>query len=124
VRGARLQSAASQQVWYTQDAIDLCYVKDCARAIALLQTVDAVSQGTYNVGAGRATSNAELIAAVHDVVPTAQLVLRAGRDPAGPGRDTWLDIGRLSDDTGYQPEHSTSRAVADYIGWLRAGNDR
>lgn len=33
-----------------------------------------------------------------------------------------LDIGRLKEDTGYQPEYDTERATADYIAWLRAGN--
>ena len=45
--------------------------------------------------------------------------------PSGGTRPgNYLDITRLRDDTGYQPEYDTERAVADYMAWLRAGNDR
>jgi UDP-glucose 4-epimerase len=124
VGGAALALADRQQNRYAEDAIDLCYVKDCARAIALLLTADTLSHATYNVAAGRATSNAELLAAINDAVPGTKLELPAGRDPNRPGHDTWLDIGRLRNDTGYQPEYPAGRAVADYVAWLRAGNDR
>jgi UDP-glucose 4-epimerase len=124
VHGRALELPARQQNGYTEDAIDMCYVKDCARAIALLQTVDTLSHATYNVAASRATSNGEVLAAIHDVVPGIELELPAGRDPNGPSQDTWLDIGRLRDDTGYQPEYSARHAVADYVAWLRAGNPR
>jgi UDP-glucose 4-epimerase len=36
----------------------------------------------------------------------------------------WLDNSRLRQDTGYEPEYDTERAVAGYIAWLRAGNER
>lgn len=115
---------ARQQNGYSADGVDICYVKDCARAIALLQTSDTLTRVTYNVASGRATSNAELLAAIAGCVPDANLTLRGGRDPDGPGHDTYLDIGRLQHDTGYHPRYTTDRAVADYITWLRAGNDR
>jgi len=124
VRGGELELSARQQNRYAQDAIDMCYVKDCARGIALLQTADTLSHATYNIAAGRATSNAELLAAIHDAAPGTKLELPAGRDPDGPGHDTWLDISRLRDDTGYQPQYPAGRAAADYVAWLRAGNDR
>jgi UDP-glucose 4-epimerase len=40
------------------------------------------------------------------------------------GRDIYLDISRLREDTGFQPGCNTTAAVADYIGWLRSGNER
>ncbi|MFG2249806.1 hypothetical protein [Spirillospora sp. NPDC048823] len=43
--------------------------------------------------------------------------------PAGTDGRTTSDITRLQQDTGYKPEHDTQRAVADYIAWLRAGNE-
>jgi UDP-glucose 4-epimerase len=38
---------------YAEDATDLCYVKDCGRAIALLMLADRLDHGTYNVSSGR-----------------------------------------------------------------------
>ncbi|GAB3450676.1 NAD-dependent epimerase/dehydratase family protein [Actinophytocola sediminis] len=105
---------------YAEDAIDLCYVKDCATAIALLQLTDRLNHRTYNVGSGRATSNAEIIAALRAVVPDAEVDLPTG----GTGHRSYLDITRLRQDTGYQPAYDTERATADYVAWLRAGNER
>ncbi|TCO60998.1 NAD-dependent epimerase/dehydratase family protein [Actinocrispum wychmicini] len=105
---------------YAEDAIDLCYVKDCGRAIALLQLADRLNHRTYNVSAGRATTNAELIAAIRQVVPDARIDLPSG----GDGEQSYLDITRIGQDTGYRPAYDTETAVADYIDWLRAGNER
>jgi UDP-glucose 4-epimerase len=56
---------------HAEDSLDLCYVKDTGRAIALLQLADRLNHRTYNVASGRATSNAEVIAAIKQVVPDA-----------------------------------------------------
>jgi UDP-glucose 4-epimerase len=105
---------------HAEDAIDLCYVKDCGRAIALLQLTDQLSHRTYNIASGRATTNAEVVAAIRKVIPDAQIDLPAG----GAGQRNYLDISRLQQDTGYQPSYDTEGAAADYIAWLRAGNER
>lgn len=102
------------------DGLDLCYVKDTGRAIALLQLADHLQHRTYNVASGRLTTNADVIAAIHQLVPEATLDLPAGADrPRAP-----LDITRLHDDTGFNPRYDTVHAAADYIAWLRAGNNR
>ena len=38
---------------YADDRGDLCYVKDCGRAIALLMLTERLNHGTYNVSTGR-----------------------------------------------------------------------
>jgi UDP-glucose 4-epimerase len=119
-RGTEPDLSALHGPAHAEDALDLCYVKDCGRAIALLQTATKLNHRTYNVASGRATSNADLIAAIKQVVPDAKVDLPTG----GTGRRTWLDITRLQEDTGYRPEYDTERAVADYLAWLRAGNER
>jgi nucleoside-diphosphate-sugar epimerase len=83
-----------------------------------------VEQADITIAAGRATTYGEIAAAIRKVIPDAQIELPVGRDPNGPGHDTYLDITRIHQDTGYQPAYDTERAVADYIGWLRAGNER
>ncbi|MFH7334087.1 NAD-dependent epimerase/dehydratase family protein [Streptomyces sp. KHY 26] len=105
---------------YAEDALDLCYVKDTGRALALLQLAPGLRHTTYNVGSGRATSNAEVIEAIASVEPGfhAELPSRG----AVPSR--WLDTTRLREDTGFSPEYDTAAAAADYIAWLRAGNER
>ena len=105
---------------HLQDGLDLCYVKDTGRALALLQLAETLNHRTYNVASGRVTTNADIIAAIHDVDPAVTLELPDG--PNRPGNP--LDIARLHHDTGYTPEYDTARATADYIAWLRAGHER
>ncbi|GLY74367.1 NAD-dependent epimerase/dehydratase family protein [Actinoallomurus iriomotensis] len=109
---------------HAEDGIDMCYVKDCGRAIALLQTAGTLRHDTYNVGNGYATTNAEVAAAIRAVVPEARVDLSTGHDPAGPGATVCLDTERIREDTGYRPRYDVERAVADYVAWLRAGNER
>jgi len=109
---------------YAGDGGDLIYVRDCGRAIALLQLAGRLDHRTYNVAAGRVTTNGELAAAIADVIPGARPALRDGRDPDGLGRDIYLDISRLREDTGFEPGYDTPAAIADYIGWLRSGHER
>ncbi|TDE50204.1 NAD(P)-dependent oxidoreductase [Nonomuraea mesophila] len=120
VRGTEPDLSALPAPAHAEDAIDLCYVKDTARAIALLQLADRLNHRTYNVASGRATSNAEVIAAIRKVVPGAEVGLPTG----GTGGQTYLDITRLRQDTGFRPGYDVERAAADYITWLRAGNER
>ena len=102
------------------DGLDLCYVKDTGRAIALVQT-------------RRASSAPHL---QHRVRPGDHERRGDRGDPRGrarggtrpPGRagrpGAALDITRLRQDTGFEPEYDTARAAAGYIAWLRAGNER
>ncbi|MFJ2060079.1 NAD-dependent epimerase/dehydratase family protein [Streptomyces sp. NPDC087908] len=105
---------------YAEDGLDLTYVKDTGRAIALLQLADTLNHRTYNVGSGRATTNAQISRALKKAVPDAQVDLDAG---GGAAPHLVLDISRLTTDTGYHPEYDTDRAAADYIAWLRAGHE-
>jgi UDP-glucose 4-epimerase len=109
---------------YAADGSDLCYVKDCGRAIALLQTAARLSERTYNVASGRLTTNAEVIAAIGRAVPGWRLELPDRGPDDGPDPSLYLDISRITRDAGYRPAWDIERAVADYIGWLRAGHER
>ncbi|MFG2867455.1 NAD-dependent epimerase/dehydratase family protein [Streptomyces sp. NPDC048338] len=104
---------------HAEDGLDLTYVKDTGRAITLLQLADRLNHRTYNVGSGRATTNAQVAQAVRKAVPGARVDLPTG----GTAPRMALDISRLSEDTGYLPAYDTERAAADYIAWLRAGHD-
>jgi UDP-glucose 4-epimerase len=123
-RGTAPDLSALRGPVYAGDGTDLCYARDCGRAIALLQTAGRLSESTYNVSSGRLTTNAEVIAAIGRVVPGWRYEL-PGRGPQdGPDPSIYLDISRLTRDTGYRPAWDTDAAVADYIGWLRAGHER
>lgn len=103
---------------FEDDAADLCYVKDCARGIALLQTAAELRHTVYNVSLGRATTVGELAEAIRSVMPEAQVPLSAGSGQA-TRRDPYSDISRLREDTGFEAEWPAELAIPDYIGWLR-----
>jgi UDP-glucose 4-epimerase len=103
---------------YAEDATDLCYVKDCGRAIALLMLAERLNHRIYNVSSGRLVRYSEVVAAINAAVPGANITLPAGRNPDRPS-DNYLDIARLRADTGFRPEYDVERAVPDYVDWLR-----
>jgi len=104
-----------------EDETDLCYVKDCARAIQIVHTARNLNHRVYNIGSGKATSNAQLRDAVLTAVPGARILLKPGKSP-GHRSNAYLDLSRISADTGYQPEFTTETGVSDYVAWLKAGN--
>jgi UDP-glucose 4-epimerase len=123
VNGGSPDFSLPQSRAFAEDGADLCYAKDCGRAIALLQLAGKLSHTTYNLGTGRAAKNREFAAAIARVIPQARFSLPEGFDPKGPGRVFELDVTRLRADTGFEPEYDVERGVADYIAWLRAGNE-
>jgi UDP-glucose 4-epimerase len=107
---------------YAEDATDLCYVKDCGRAIALLMLAERLNHRIYNVSSGRLVRYSEVVDAINAAVPGPNITLPEGRNPDRPP-DNYLDTTRLRADTGFRPEYDVERAVPDYVGWLR-GHDR
>lgn len=101
------------------DGTDMCYVKDCARGIALLQTAPELPYDTFNVASGTATTCQDLADAIRTVIPSANLTLEpSDAAPGGP-----QDLTRIREAVGYEPEYDVNRAVEDYIAWLRAGHE-
>jgi nucleoside-diphosphate-sugar epimerase len=107
---------------HADDGGDRCYAPDAGRAIALLLTTQTLRHDTYNISAGRPVTNREFADALQAAIPGLRLDLRPGRQH-GPGEDPYLDITRLTDDTGFAPTFDIAAAVADYVAW-RAGNPR
>jgi nucleoside-diphosphate-sugar epimerase len=104
------------------DGGDRCYAPDAGRAIALLMTAPVLRHDTYNVSSGRPATNREFAGALEAITPGLRLDLPPGRQD-GPGEDPYLDITRLTSDTGFTPAFDVAAAVADYAAW-RARNPR
>jgi UDP-glucose 4-epimerase len=103
---------------YAEDATDLCYVKDCGRAIALLMLADRLNHTTYNISSGRLVRYGEVVDAINAAISDANITIPEGRNPDRP-MDNYLDITRLQEDTGFKPNYHVENAVPDYIDWLR-----
>ena len=98
------------------DALDLCYVSDCARAIALLHTAPRLRHRVYNVGTGRATSNRDVAEAIRELRPDAQIAL----EPGSQHPPAWLDVARLSADAEFVPAYTLTAGIAEYLDWISA----
>jgi nucleoside-diphosphate-sugar epimerase len=107
---------------HADDGGDVCYAPDAGRAIALLTTAETLRHNTYNVSSGRPYTNREFAEALQAITPGLRLDLLPGRQP-GPGADPYVDISRLTNDTGFKPAFDVPAAVADYVTW-RANNPR
>jgi nucleoside-diphosphate-sugar epimerase len=81
-------------------------------------TAPTLNHDTYNVSSGRPVAHHEFAAALEAAVPGAHVAVTPGGQQ-GP----YLDITRLSDDTGFTPSFEVTSAVADLVGWL-ADNSR
>ena len=88
---------------------------------------DSVVAGVYEKVVDRESAYERLQSRFHPLieflgvqaaVPAFTPTLHPGRQH-GPGEDPYLDITRLTTDTGYQPTYNTTTAVADYINWRR-----
>ena len=114
-------SADRGGVPFAEDAADMTYVKDVARGILAVQQAGTLQHRLYNVGSGRATSNAEFVAAVNAVKPAANIAIQDGKSPRYRA-DARLDVTRAREELGFAPAYTHETAVADYIAWLEDGN--
>jgi UDP-glucose 4-epimerase len=107
---------------HAEDEGGSLYIKDLARAIALLQTAEKLQYDVYNIGSARPTSNRELVEAVKKVVPSFKVDLPPGHFPFPPL--PLAETKRLQQDTGFTPRYDTRSAIQHYVDWLKAGNPK
>ncbi|MEV0803681.1 NAD(P)-dependent oxidoreductase [Kribbella sp. NPDC050281] len=107
---------------YADDGGDCCYAPDAGRAIALLTTAKTLPHNVYNVSSGQPYTNRDFAGALQAITPGLKLDLLPGRQD-GPDDNPYLDITRLTNDTGFEPAFDVPKAVADYVAW-RAANPR
>jgi nucleoside-diphosphate-sugar epimerase len=104
---------------YADDGGDRCYAPDAGRAIALLMTTETLNHDVYNVSSGQTATNRDFAHALEAAVPGLSLELLPGRSDGVTGDDPYLDITRLTTETGFEPTFDVTTAVADYLAWLR-----
>jgi nucleoside-diphosphate-sugar epimerase len=90
---------------HADDGGDVCYAPDAGRAIALLTTAPQLHHEIYNVSSGRPFTYGEFASALD--VPL----------PPGGSTGPYLDITRLTEDTGFTPRFDVAASVADYLKW-------
>jgi nucleoside-diphosphate-sugar epimerase len=101
--------------------LEWLYVKDAARAVLLALGAEGLQNRVFNVGMGRVHTPEQLISAIAEVVPGAQVEV----EPLGPGVPATepippLDLRRTRRELGYEPAFDMVRAIEDYARWWRA----
>lgn len=103
---------------------DNLYVKDCARGIVLLHTAPKLKYRIYNLGMGRLTTFGDIRDAVSKISP--KTVIRLGKKlgditPTKSPLDinASLDIKRIREELGFEPEYDIFNGMKAYITWIR-----
>jgi UDP-glucose 4-epimerase len=108
------------RVPFRGDHADIFFVKDTAKAIQTITMAENLEHNVYNIGAGHAIYNGDIESAVKKVIPEANFAFQDGEGPAHK-KDGYMDSARLAG-LGFKSAWNVDDAIADYIGWLRAGN--
>jgi UDP-glucose 4-epimerase len=103
------------------DETDATFVRDGARAIAMLTLARKLPSRAYNISAGKLVTNQELAGAVKAVFPNAEIPLEPGT--AQRRRGMTMDPSFIKRDIGFEPEYDLQRGVAEWIDWLRTNPD-
>ena len=95
----------SRGVPFAEDTGDVCYVKDCAEAIKLVQLKPELDHRIYNVSSGIAVSNQRLVDSTKAVKPDAAPALQDGKGPAYK-ENSYLDMTRARNELGFENKYS------------------
>ncbi len=99
--------------------LDLCYVKDCAHAIARIHCAGRAGHRIYNLSDGRAVPVADILDAVAAAVPGVSFPAGLGEAGGEHLESAHMDISRMSEEFGYTPQFSVAAGIADYARWLQ-----
>lgn len=116
-------SAGRGGVPCADDTLDICYVKDTAKGIAALQLAERLEHRVYNLSGGEAVTVQRLVDAANAAKPGANIAVQPGRGPRFKERN-YMDMTRMNTELGFETDWTVERAMADYVAWLDAGNER
>jgi UDP-glucose 4-epimerase len=105
--------------------VDHVYIDDCVDGIVRALDKPKHRYDVYHVATGQAPSLAEIVQAVIDLVPGADLAIGPGPyrfvDGTESVRKGALDITRARTELGYEPRYPIRKGLAAYIEATRAG---
>lgn len=109
-----------------KESHDLVYVRDCARAVAVIHLAKGLKHRIYNVGLGRLHSFGEVARILEKLIPGTSLKLGKG-DFATITKtvldiNACLDISRISEEFGYVPQYDLEKGLSALTTWIRDGS--
>jgi UDP-glucose 4-epimerase len=98
---------------------DFLFVKDCSRAIGMVHLAEKPMHTIYNVAVGKNNNLGEVAAVMKKLVPGCEIELNGSAAP--PWADLTMDVARIRDEFGYQPEYDLERGIREHIEWIAQG---
>ena len=113
LRGERPQYTLGEQVW------DYIYSKDAARAFRLVAE-NGTDGAVYCFGSGKTRLLREYITAIRDAIDE-NIEIGIGELPYYPNQVMNLesDISNLTSDTGFVPQYSFEKGIAETVKWVK-----
>ena len=105
---------------------DFVYVRDCARAIAMIHVAEKPKHDIYNIGLGRLHSFGDVARTLEKIFPG--ISIKLGTDEIAAITKTEYDIeacldnSRIQDEFGYVPEYGLEKGLSALAAWLRDGS--
>ncbi len=133
--GVRSPMHVMAQAAVTQTACDLphideheghdnIYVKDCARGVILIHIQKTLKHRVYNLGLGRLTTFGEIRDAIQKIAPGTKITLGSNLGDITATKsaldiNACLDISRIREELGFEPEYDIEKGMRAYITWLK-----
>jgi UDP-glucose 4-epimerase len=103
---------------------DFIYVRDCARAHALIHCAAKTNYDLYNIGFGRHHTLGEVAKALEKIIPGTKIELASGVSTITKTEfdiDACLDNTRIQEEFGYMPEYDLEKGLTALAAWVRDG---
>jgi UDP-glucose 4-epimerase len=105
---------------------DFVYVRDCARALALIHLTEKPKHDLYNVGFGKLHSYGDVAQVLQKTIPGVSLKLGSGEfatiTKTPYDINACLDISRIREELGYVPEYDLEKGISALAAWVRDGS--
>jgi UDP-glucose 4-epimerase len=105
---------------------DNIYVKDCARGTIMVHQAPTLRHRIYNLGHGQLTTFGQIRDATLKVYPGAPITLGKHLGDVTSSKspldiNACVDITRIREELGYEPEYGVDKGIAAFITWLTEG---
>ncbi len=104
---------------------DFVYVRDCARAHALIHCAQKPKHDLYNIGLNHHHTFGDVARALEKIVPGAKIQLATGVSTITKTDfdiDACLDNARIHEEFGYTPEYDLEKGLAALAAWVKDGS--
>ena len=101
---------------------DFVYVRDCARAYALIHCAEKTQHDLYNIGLGRHHTYGDVARMLEKIIPGARIELASGVATVTKTEfdiEACLDNSRIRDEFGYAPEYDLEKGLTALAAWVR-----